>query len=132
MDHWYQFWWLIFPVMGMGMGYVRLWRDHQREKQMIDLLKTYAEKGVEPPASVIEALKTPRYTYNRFEGRYERNAWPMVAFFATMATGFVIVSFVLRYQRDVDWPWILIPAGVFVALALMMAVRGLTSGRDGT
>lgn len=130
MNHWYQFWWLIFPIMGMGMGYVRLWRDHQREKQVIDLLKTYAEKGAEPPTSVLEALKTPQYS-DRYAYRYgRRNAWPMATLFGAMATGFIFVSGVLYYRRDEDWPWILIPAGVFVALALSMVVRGLTSGRN--
>lgn len=125
MVHWYQFWWLIFPVMGMGMGFLRIWQEHQRQKQVIDLLRTYAEKGTEPPASMIEALNAQRY-YRRAA----RNPWSVAAFFGTMATGFIIVAFVLQFQHDSDWPYLFIPAGIFVALALSMAVQGLTSGRD--
>jgi hypothetical protein len=50
---------LIFiPIMvsHMSVEISRIWFDHRSRSQVLDLLRSYAEKGQEPPASVVEAL----------------------------------------------------------------------------
>lgn len=52
-----NFWWLLFPL---GFFLIAGWNSfmsYQQTKAKIDLLKTYAAAGKEPPASLVESLE---------------------------------------------------------------------------
>src|SRR3972149_1498378 len=51
-----DFFWLMFPVLGMGIAYVAIWTDHRRQMKGLELLRTYAEQGKEPPQTVVDSL----------------------------------------------------------------------------
>ncbi len=78
-----QFFWIIFPVLGMGMGAFSIWNEFSRQKKALEVLKVYAEKGTEPPESVISVL-------NRASTRPRRPGagWSRAAFFGVLAIGF--------------------------------------------
>jgi hypothetical protein len=44
----FSFWWLIFPIMGFGMGAFGMWMRYLRHRQTIELMKTYAAQGKDP------------------------------------------------------------------------------------
>ena len=44
-----SYWWIIFPIFGMGMGLFGMVDSSRRTRQMMDLMKTYAEQGKDPP-----------------------------------------------------------------------------------
>jgi hypothetical protein len=52
----FQFWWLIFPLIGFGFAFWSIWLNHQRQKAAIDLLRTYASQGKDPPPELVKAL----------------------------------------------------------------------------
>ena len=52
----FSFWWLIFPLMGFVFGGFGMWMSHRRSQQALDILKTYAEQGKEPPPEVMQAI----------------------------------------------------------------------------
>ncbi len=56
LDLFRQFWWLMFPVMGMVYGLVGMLQQNRRQNRAIDLLRTYAEQGKEPPPELLKAL----------------------------------------------------------------------------
>ena len=51
-----QFWWLIFPLIGFGFAFWAIWLNHQRQQATIDLLRTYASQGKDPPPELVKAL----------------------------------------------------------------------------
>ena len=53
----FSFWWLIFPLMGFVFGGFGMWMSHRRSQQALDILKTYAEQGKEPPPEVMQAIQ---------------------------------------------------------------------------
>ena len=55
-----HFFWLIFPILGMGMGAFAIWNEFSRQKKALEVLKVYAEKGQEPPESVMQILGRAR------------------------------------------------------------------------
>ena len=53
---WFRIWWLIFPLIGFGFAFWSIWLSHQRQKAAIDLLRTYASQGKDPPPELVKAL----------------------------------------------------------------------------
>ena len=53
----FSFWWLIFPVMGFVFGGFGMWMGHRRSERALDILKTYAAQGKEPPPEVLAAIR---------------------------------------------------------------------------
>ena len=84
-----QFFWLIFPIMGMGVGAFAIWNEFSRQKKALEVLKVYAEKGQEPPESVMQVLgkaSTPK-------SRRSRGAsWSSAVFFGVLAAGFAYMA----------------------------------------
>ncbi len=58
-DLFQSYWWLLFPLFWfVGAGWGSLMR-YKRTQAKIDLLKTYAMSGKEPPAELIASLDAP-------------------------------------------------------------------------
>ena len=49
-----RFWWLIFPIFGMLMGFWAMVQGDRRSKRAMDTIKTYVEQGKEPPAELMD------------------------------------------------------------------------------
>ena len=47
-DGFREFWWLIFPIGGLAMGAFGMWIGYQRQRDTLDLMKTYAAQGKDP------------------------------------------------------------------------------------
>ena len=85
-----QFFWLIFPIFGMGMGAFAIWNEFSRQKKALEVLKVYAEKGQEPPESVLQILgqaSTPRSGR-----RSRRRVMGGAAFFGVLSAGFAAMA----------------------------------------
>ena len=41
-----EFFWLIFPILGMGIAFMAVAGEFGRQKKALEVLRTYAEKGV--------------------------------------------------------------------------------------
>ena len=60
-DLFQQYWWLLFPFFWfISAGWHSMMR-YKRTQAKIDLLKTYAASGKEPPADLIASLDKPDY-----------------------------------------------------------------------
>jgi hypothetical protein len=53
-----SYWWLMFPVGWMVFGAFRGWLAYRARRDAMDLLKSYAEAGREPPAALVARLRT--------------------------------------------------------------------------
>lgn len=52
MSHWY----LIFPVFGMIIGLCSIFLHFHHKNETLKVIKSYVDKGQEPPASLMEHL----------------------------------------------------------------------------
>ena len=86
-----EFFWIIFPVMGMGIGAFAIWNEFSRQRKALDVLKVYAEKGAEPPASVLEVLNRASSSRGAIR-RQNSNGWGRFVFFLVMGVGFAGVA----------------------------------------
>jgi Flp pilus assembly protein TadB len=123
MEHFFfSFWWLIFPVGGMAYGAFQSWLKFRQQKAMMDLIRSYAEKGMEPPASLLRQLDAPLELDGdeRDDRRRERSPahyWSLVGLFAILAAGFGIAA----------WMGIDGHSGAFVIVSMVMAAVGVWS-----
>lgn len=105
MEHiFFSFWWLLFPLSAFVIGGFSMWLNYRRHRDHMDLLRSYADKGQEPPPEVLKAaqasLETPPDDY--YGGRYARRAWrrgPLwawnrVVWFGALAAGFGYAAFI--------------------------------------
>jgi hypothetical protein len=52
-----SYWWLVFPLSWMMVGAFRSWLAYRARRDAVDLLKSYAESGREPPAALVARLR---------------------------------------------------------------------------
>jgi hypothetical protein len=89
-----SYWWLIFPIGWMVAGVFGSLFHYRHKSDMLNLIKTYAEKGQEPPAALLDALKSDesRAYDDRYYGRRWRRRrhgwWWQVVVFASLSAGF--------------------------------------------
>lgn len=70
----FGFWWLIFPVGGMLMGLFGMIGHYNHRKDTLRILKSYADQGKDPPAGLLEALKSDEERAMD-SGYYGRRRW---------------------------------------------------------
>ncbi len=97
MNLFYSFWWLIFPVGWMILRAFNMFGHYNHRNEVLKLLKTYADQGKEPPATLLETLKHDdtrdmddrdhwrdrRWRYRGYRGRFGS-----FVVFAALAAGF--------------------------------------------
>lgn len=75
----WSFWWLIFPVGGMLMGLVGMIGHYNHRKDVLRILKSYADQGKDPPAAMLDALKSDEERvmdmHGDYYGHYGRRRW---------------------------------------------------------
>jgi hypothetical protein len=48
-DVFYRYWWLLFPLAWFVLSGWKSWLRHQRRRDELDLMRTYAAHGKTPP-----------------------------------------------------------------------------------
>ena len=51
-----RFWWLIFPLFWMVTALAWGWSRHSRANRALDIIKSYADQGKEPPPELLKNL----------------------------------------------------------------------------
>ena len=79
-----HFWWLIFPIFGMITAWLHMNQRHDRTNKVLDMIKSYADQGKEPPPELMAALREAN-----FGGAMQSQPnWLPVFLFAGLAVGF--------------------------------------------
>lgn len=93
-----QFWWLIFPLSWFVFGAWQSWLSYRANRETLDLIKTYAASGREPPAELMARLNKrwhgdddDRDERPRYRRRRERS-WYQVVLFGIMGGGFAFAA----------------------------------------
>lgn len=56
MDYFSSYWWLLFPIGAFVFGAWDRWLAYRRSRDHLDLLKTYAAQGKEPPPELVRGV----------------------------------------------------------------------------
>lgn len=128
----YQFWWLIFPI-GFGLlGAYNSFLGYRRQRDALNLIKTYAEKGQEPPEALLKVLQQPIHD-DSWDGsssgnRQPTNYWSLFGLFTALGLGFLGAS----HFTDLDSGTgaFLIVAFVMGAVAIWALISALTCRRN--
>lgn len=127
----FSFWWLIFPIMWFVFGIFGMFMRYRRQRDAIDLLKTYAAQGKDPPEEVSKILAGPGgdgscgswggYGYYGWRGRRFGPYWEWrrVFIFTSLAVGFGLAA----YYGD-EWGVHGEPAFVIVATVMACLAVG--------
>ena len=106
--------WIILPVLGMGLGAFAIWSEFRRQEKALEVLRVYAEKGEEPPQAVIAIL-------NRASAPDSPSSppWASFGFYTVMALGFGLTAVWVSQGGARTWVFTL----GFGVTAFVMAVR---------
>jgi hypothetical protein len=131
-----DYWWLMFPIGGMLYGGWERYLAYRTHANNLELMKTYAAQGKEPPAQVAEAvaqgpLDRRDYRRGRWTGwdgdcdhRGPVRDWRRTAFFTAMAGAFFFASTHMNDGGDLYHPFSIVSV-VFAALALASLVTAI-------
>ncbi|HYD45003.1 MAG TPA: hypothetical protein VEA79_07055 [Phenylobacterium sp.] len=128
-----QFWWLLFPLFGMGMGAYGMWTSERRRRDTIELLKVYAQKGEEPPAALMKAVSaSPHDGWGWGESsegpkRRSYSDWHNVVLFLSLGVAFTFAA--LYGPHGADWAFVMV-AIIMGGLAIGSLIVALLKRRD--
>ena len=56
-DVFHSYWWLIFPLAAFAFGALDRWLAYGRSRAHLELIKTYAAQGKEPPPELLKRIQ---------------------------------------------------------------------------
>lgn len=128
----YSFWWLIFPIGFMIAGAFNSFLGYKRQKDALNLLRAYADKGQEPPAELLKVLQRPldddSWTGSSGAPRQPTNYWSLFGLFAALSAGFVGAGYYTDMDRGSGA--FTIVAFVMGAVAVWALISALTTRRN--
>jgi Flp pilus assembly protein TadB len=113
-----DYWWIMFPIFGMAMAFWGMFSSERRTKSVLDLIKTYADQGKEPPAELLR-LATQEAEATQSQQR-QGNGWSFVVF-AALAAGFGVGWYMVQGQ-DYAFAFLIVAVtmGVMAAGSLLV------------
>jgi len=124
-----RFWWLVFPLAWfIGAGWNSL-LNYRRQRATIDLIKSYADAGKEPPAELIRALERPVDEDGVPAGPRQNWGWYQVVLFGALAAGLYYVSSINLFGDDGFNNMLFLASIVLAALALASIVAAVSFRR---
>ena len=122
-----QYWWLMFPLAWfVGAGW-NSWLNYRRQRATIELVKSYADAGKEPPAELIRALERP--VQSEETGERQNWGWYQVVLFGALSVGLYDVSATSVFEDDGFNNILFVGSIVLAALALASVVAAVTFRR---
>lgn len=105
-----SYWWLLFPLAWfVSAGFSSL-LDYQRHKNALNLIKSYVDKGQEPPAALLKMLERNPGDKDILAGGDMATAgqaygapgayWSLFGLFAMLAVGFLGAGYYLNMDGD--------------------------------
>lgn len=99
-----DFWWLMFPLAWIVGGGVSSFFRYRRQKDALDLMRTYAERGQEPPEALLKMVGQADRAVDLWDttgrssscGRRSADYWSLFGLFLALAVGFAGAGYFTR------------------------------------
>jgi hypothetical protein len=91
-----RFWWLIFPLFWMIFALAMGWSRHMRANRALDIIKSYADQGKEPPPELLKILQQGPEVWGGCGRRWRRSPEERLGrafLFAALACAFGFPAF---------------------------------------
>lgn len=132
-----SYWWLLFPLGWFVFGGFNAMVNYYRQKNVLKIIKTYADRGEQPPESLLKIVEQPiddRPEYQpgayRPGSRREDGNWFSVVLFGCMAVGFGYASWSNMYGAGDAFLIVAFVMGALAAASLVSALLGRRRRRD--
>ncbi len=131
------YWWLLFPMAWFVFGGFSSWLNYRKQRETLKLLKTYADKGQEPPEALLRVLDKPIDSDNETWGGASTpgrpaNYWSLFGLFAVLAGGFGIAAYMpetFGVDMGVRFPFTVV-ALTMGAVAVWALISAMMTRRD--
>ena len=121
-----DFWWLMFPIFGMGMGLWGMSSTERRNRDVMNVIRSYVDQGKEVPPELLRMAQSDWEAPSRPPPPQQANLWTFFTFGA-IAAGFAVGWWYIRAE---EWAFaFLVVAVTFGVLALGALLITLTSRR---
>lgn len=110
--HWFPLFGLAIPLAAMGIAAFAMWLRYRRDVATLELLRTYAAQGKEPPAEIANIVRNGRYRYGRYRD------WRTAILCGCLAAAFAGLSYFSEAPR---------PHHGFVVAAVVLGAVALGS-----
>ena len=127
-----SFWWLLFPLGWFIFGGFNAMVNYYRQKNVLKIIKTYADRGEQPPEARLKIVEQPiddrhEYTQNR---RMDDGNGFSVVLFGIMAVGFGYASWSNMYGAGDAFLIVAFVMGALAAASLVSSLLGRRRRRD--
>lgn len=119
-----SYWWLLFPLGWFVFGGFNAMVNYYRQKNVLKIIKTYADRGEQPPEALLKIVEQPiddRHDY-RPASRSEDGAWFSVVLFGVLTLGFGYASWSNMYGAGDAFLIVAFVMGALCAAMLMQAL----------
>ena len=120
------YWWLLFPLGWFIFGGFNAVMNYYRQKNVLKIIKTYADRGEQPPEGLLKIVEQPiddRHEYQPGTKMDDGN-WFSVVLFGIMAIGFGYASWSDMYGAGDAFLIVAFVMGALAAASLVSAVLG--------
>lgn len=122
-----DFWWLMFPIFGMGMGLLGMFSSERRSREVMNVIKSYVDQGKEVPPELLRLAQSDWEPSSRAPSSPQQSSGWNFFVFAALAAGFTTGWW---FVRNESWSFAFIIVAVTMGvLALGALVLLLTSRR---
>lgn len=109
-----EFWWLMFPVFGMGMGLWGMISSERRQRDVMNVIKSYIDQGKEVPPELLRMAQADWQGEQNHTPR-QSNWWSFFTF-AALAVGFSVGWWFIRAE---SWSF------AFIVVAVTMGILAI-------
>lgn len=126
------YWWLLFPLGWFIFGGFNAMVNYYRQKNVLKIIKTYADRGEQPPESLLKIVEQPlddRHEYTPGTRMDNGNSFSVVLF-GIMAVGFGYASWSNMYGAGDAFLIVAFVMGALAAASLVSSLLGRRRRRD--
>ena len=127
-----SFWWLLFPLGWFVFGGFNAMVNYYRQKNVLKIIKTYADRGEQPPEALLKIVEQPlddRHEYTQNRRTDDGNGFSVVLF-GIMAVGFGYASWSNMYGAGDAFLIVAFVMGALAAASLVSSLLGRRRRRD--
>ena len=126
------YWWLLFPLGWFIFGGFNALMNYYRQKNVLKIIKTYADRGEQPPEALMKIVEQPiddRHEYQPGTRTEDGNGFSVVLF-GVMAVGFGYASWSNMYGAGDAFLIVAFVMGALCAASLVSGLVGRRRRRD--